>query len=499
MKIRVIFLFVLPLCSMMVYAYHTGALLITPSMIVPHCVRAVDNQMQVRVPNQFTMPAGEASCGYQALYNGLALVDFVRSSEADRSAQLNKVTLPEARLPLFGSSDTEWRKIVGAKRAEKLAKDPILEKLMEQVRGKRRILLNQKKRPSGQLQYTFNNDCYVQFDGLEQQWQQDELDALMKFLTNVARTLSEKEHRKVGHDLVYRLSRKEIEKAIHDEIPKESESQGVYSRLKKSNIIARYIRVSDIACVMPLDPGDWLAGDEIDKLIKHLHRHNVFIVGDSMSASARLSESPLVFTNEKLTNFISAFQNPQGNALGAFIIYTKDPSLTDSLLSPFKKTPETEAEMIQEEMESNDRGHWFTLVANKVGNQRQYILADSADNRVRIDDPRVLDVIELLEGEDSEESSQEMQGDSQVAIAVQQIQIQGASSQPAPLVKTLKMRSTRIRLAQSYWTAPKAFCAGVCAGALSYAAYIRWFNQTVDKSTQQDSTPAPTHDFRFLI
>ncbi len=172
---------------------------------------------------------------------------------------------------------------------------------------------------------------------------------------------------------------------------------------------------------------NWITGDEILNIIssdKDKGSH-IFMCGRIEGSTTPLTMDPLLEEKE-FKEFLKKFRDNQSDCTGRFLVYTQDRSIFEKILPRFvtnffsdvgtwlsspssSEQPSGEAysEWRTAQASAND-GHWYTVVANKIGNQRQYVIVDSLNNTSRFTDKRFLELKQILEGNSVQSSTGQM-------------------------------------------------------------------------------------------
>jgi hypothetical protein len=147
--------------------------------------------------------------------------------------------------------------------------------------------------------------------------------------------------------------------------------------------------------------GNWIESIQLHSLLRDCARVDLstaFITGNNvLQPDIPLSQDPLLYTSDEFANFVFAFRDDQGSATATFYVYLKGLSAKSTIISPNESNMVT----LKNTMSSYNHGHWICMVAHRVGNERQFIIADSADNTSRVEHYRIKELRALLlEGPD---------------------------------------------------------------------------------------------------
>ena len=472
------------------------------------------NRIQVKVPSQSRLTDGAASCGYQALYNGLAIKDLITND--DVASSLERLRSPEERNRHFGSNTMLWRQPIAIERTKHTAKNSIEEQLIPCFRGYKSYP-TQFGTGQGSYVKSYSNNRWVAFHRLEPQWKSEELDILFTLITNVARDLS-KEYR-VEHDaLIHRIPGSLFEQKLQTEIGRRLNADTceyplIYSALNDPNHLRCYLDFRNTTCSVPLDPGDWLEQAEIETTIDRVAgeaRPPIFIIGGQISADQPLTQDGTIQSDD-FRRYKRRFQTRDQNTLGIFLLYIKEKGFMERAGTFVKETKNwvasliggrssTEAEYYEAETASNTGGHWFCLVANKVGNQTQYVLADSLGDTLRMDNSRVLELIELLEGESSTKPN-ETNG---IGFAQPSSILNTSTSATPPAAPNhLQNHSSNIQTntdTSHIFARPKVLLSMMAIGSIvSYGIYRRYYRSDTSNTSSEDTNHSTRAFPPFLI
>lgn len=325
--------------------------------------RAEQDSLQVTVPSQFQMVNGGASCGYQALFNGLKISDLITKSGAAWLEAKNDIGLLEKRNELFGACTTPWRQFIIDNRKKAAFIERLTEEILRQwtenlsTDGKA-VLRDQVTRISRKLV----GDLYKREKGV---------------LNVDAETIK--------NDLL-----EEINKTLQTATTAINQIQ--LPHLHEELTTNRFGKFNDIALQTPSELGNWLEPHELYNLIEQFNLNDqrlIFCVGGSINGSMPLTEDIELQTNPDFQRFQKEFQSESGTTSAVFLLYTGGRTAHD--------TRKADKNYYAAATSGCTHGHWYTVVANKVGAERQYILADSL-NPDRLHHERFRELKALLEG-----------------------------------------------------------------------------------------------------
>lgn len=153
----------------------------------------------------------------------------------------------------------------------------------------------------------------------------------------------------------------------------------------------------------------WEIGDQLD-LFADTTLANVplFTLGDRIGATEPLSQDSTA-DDKDFKQLQEALRRDDGNAKAILVLYLKKHCSNESSWFPFSSwfssTPKfngvrSEAEIIAAETRASSKGHWVSMVVNKVGRDIQFLLADSGNNNNLLDVERIHEAKALLLGPD---------------------------------------------------------------------------------------------------
>ena len=483
---------------------------ITPPILGTSFQEVQGKKIQISVPSQSFLTDGAASCGYQALYNGLAIKDLI--TVYDALSALEHLRSLKERNNRFGRNTARWRQPIAIERTNNTAKNSIEEKLVPCFRGNMHF---PTQFGIGQGSYVkgYSNNRWIAFHHLEPQWKTEELNILFARITNVARDLTEQSRIERGN-LVYEIPGSLFEQTLKMRFNKHyNENPLIYSALNDTNYLRQYLDFRNTTCSVPLDPGDWLEQAEIEDTIDRVAQvvePPIFIIGGRIGTDESLTQDGTIQT-ETFDIFRDAFQTRDQNALGIFLLYIKEKGWIEktttfmketinSVFSLFTGRSTSEAEHYEAETTSNTGGHWFCLVANKVGNQTQYVLADSLDDTSRMQNSRVLELIEILEGESSTKPNESHGGESaQSSILLNTSTSATPPVAPSPLHNKALNIQTNTN-ASSTFARPKVLLSMMAIGSIvSYGIYRRYYRSDTSNTSSEDTNRSTRAFPPFLI
>ncbi len=356
--------------------------------------------IQITVPSQSGMQNGGTSCAYQATFNGQALHDLLMSSAEKRQTLLAALKDTQARHHKFCAEDSPWRQEVLLMRAQGVnAKKEIEEQIGRSYKGASFPTSAECKEDS--LYKRLPNNSPVEFAGTPAA-EAILLDKLWSENGTIARNISEAHREIVNGSLTYTVSAQEIKQAFLVGIQKRiddkaTEDKTPYESLNNEARLSGFIDFKDVTVNIPLASvnSNWLESHEILRLLTteiKPHMAPTFISSD-LTGDMPLAGDPSWKTSEALKTFISEFQKDDGNQTGIFLVYVS--GLTSEPI-----TWSSEKEFYSQATNCSTNGHWYTIVAHKVGNQRQFIAADSLGNPSRINHYRLKEIKSILEGKD---------------------------------------------------------------------------------------------------
>ncbi len=367
-----------------------------------------DDIIQLSVPSQFKRQNGDASCGYEAIFNGCAIRNILYVAAGDRLDALTSLKEDEdERDRTFGSKESPWRQAIAIKREQKKAQEALEEQIGFMFKGVA-ICLSKERLPKQFRYRTLLNKKVLQFPLASSPEEQAFWDALWQETCNVARDLSCAHRELKENELAYTISADEIQQQFLVRLQgrvdnPETEKQAMYAALNNEAKLAEFIEFDEAAVRVPLnDVGNWLESDEIEYVLREGAKDDMistFILGGTLCTDKPLTKDKLVKKSDIYKSFISDFQKDGiRNQTGIFLIYT----------CPLGATPEKDysdmsnKDATESATQSNSHGHWICVVAHKVGAKRQLIIANSLANSSYIDHYRVKELRCLLQGVDYE-------------------------------------------------------------------------------------------------
>jgi len=332
--------------------------------------------IQLAVPNQMAMLHGSASCGYQACFNGLKIRDILLNAANREELFKNlRYDLLE-RTAQFCGKNSPWRSHIIFRRSLRKIQELVRDKLdlsfkdAQADETQRNLLLNQRIPIAGKLARK-----HAKLNG-----------------TEVACTMSAAD---ISETLRQHLEERVKNAAEQKDDPLCQQNLAVYQKLLEN--LSTLIAFKDLSIKAPAhDDGNWIDSQEIEDMLTnvvHDSMDNFFIVGNNgFGAEDRLSNDEVIKA-KAFTDFAEKFQQDDGSLTGIFLVYIKQLTST-----PKPIDVSNEQHTYSEATASANDGHWICMVAHKIGNQRQYVLADSLLNCSRLDHYRIKEVRSLLNG-----------------------------------------------------------------------------------------------------
>lgn len=366
---------------------------LTPALVDNKCTEAPD-RIQIHVTNQFEVPASETDCAYHALCNGLTIAQIIRSVRPEKRAELlsSLTDFSKKKSLLFGSQESSWKKTILERRALPQIKSELkyqLLKALKVLQDAQEYAHNPERGKANPLHWIpvsrggsvyFKVVCkteeertlFVKLEGI--------IDLVVAELTS-AKQISYFQDTTYAHETISTLL-EEILGTKLDENKKNLDDFAPYEALSDAGILS-YFNLKNINIPYPSDPekGSWLTSAEIKVLLGEdytkkcfeygIEPAEVLILGDSQVANMPMKYDPALAQND-FKALRKKLAHPSDNALAVIVLFT-----------PFEGSP---------------KGHWYTLVVNKIGSHIQYILADSANDHPRLAEPRLDETIALLLG-----------------------------------------------------------------------------------------------------
>lgn len=359
--------------------------------------------VQLSVPNQSSMENGNASCGYQAAFNGLAIRNLLIAPQDARAGNLKTFQEAVARHDKFCKNDSLWRKAIILRRGQKVAKKILEAQIAQSFKGA--TVLNSSDRKEGKRYRYLPQNILVEFPLAQSEHEALLWEKLWSENCNVAYDLST-QHKEVSQDsLSYTVSADDIKKQFLARIKKrkeddKTENKAPYEELYNGSKVSEYVDFTDATVHTPLGTdSNWLESDEIEFMLtqqENLDMSTIFIVSD-IPADKPLTEAPTLTTSKAYKDFVADYTVNEGSQTGIFLLYIND--LTSSA-EQVNNNNEPMSAFTDRATKNNTRGHWFCVVAHKVGGERQLIIADSLGNASRIGNIRVMELQCLLQGSD---------------------------------------------------------------------------------------------------
>lgn len=356
-----------------------------------------DDILQLVVPSQFGMTNGGASCGYQAAFNGSAIHEILQKSP-QRSELLKALQTVEARDAAFCKTESPWRSQIRVRRCL-----PHLKKMLEAQIGlsfkNARAIPKSPHTPRAKV-HKLNDDMEVIFPDDQHQIDTDLRTLLWSHSKDILLPLTARYA--VMQDGVVKctIPASEIKESMKHRIEtvmrslEKKERLPLYEQLLEN--LDKFIDYKDFSgTIAPEDIANWIDSEEL-KAVLDMHQPNtanIFITGNNgRDPEDPLSEDIGLLTSPEYLAFAAQFQDDVSNCTGIFCLYIKGLQAQQTTMAT-----QNEQEFTAQATSASDNGHWICMVAHKVGNQRQYIIADSASNTPRIDYYRVKEVKALLE------------------------------------------------------------------------------------------------------
>jgi len=315
--------------------------------------------LQLTVPNQFSMALGGSSCGYQALYNGLCSIKLAQGKE---------FSLTESREALFCSSQSPWRKLIIDARTRSEGKEQIQFQIASTF-GK----VFPRRNSTGSMP-----------DYAASLGQTQDLNGTTTLLWNAACNVTTSLSKSTGsldevEGIRYTLSSEDLKEAFKKEctLRAQSDTSEYRTLLTRNPTYLDTLSFNPVSITVPYADSGWLTGDEMLQILKTCGNDEsecpVFWVGDSMDDSMSLEQfDKLVGLSDELHEFRKKFQTAEGSHMGLF--------------------------MIRKSGGLFGQPHWYSVLAHKIGNERQYLVTDSSRNASRLQDTRFVQLTHYLEG-----------------------------------------------------------------------------------------------------
>lgn len=396
------------------------------------------NLLQLNVLNQFWQNCGGgASCGYQALKNGIVIARLIHSDLAQRMQLLYELTSISLVQALFGKVGSDWRASVIKSRRRSIIVQVISNILHlrllgcehitdPRVRGENIFALNYNKGSVTYLPFTPEEIALENFD--------QEREAYRSCIGTVAELLANNMPIEAQQATNISVTTQEIIAAFNDALefkgrddyryqePADLRRRALYNALRANpDKIGQYFpEIADIQIIVNNNgimepstrmagsfaegflPGEWLTSDEVNPLITR-ERASAFLNG--------------IWQNVRILCVGDQGQGSLANQLRNADLYAGGVQVFAPHMTGHDTDNLYQREFIDEDVQhfaDSIRGtqgqlpfvgiiilcvpgHWITIVVNKIHGEIQYILADSV-GASRINDARVSELIALLEG-----------------------------------------------------------------------------------------------------
>ncbi len=362
--------------------------------------------IQLSVPHQSSMENGNASCAYQAVFNGLSILDCLIAPEGEHSRKLNVLKDVLLRHDTFCKYDSPWRKAISLSRSLKEAKKMLETQIGMSFKGAA-ILNASDRKENKRYRSVPQENVLVEFPAAQSDHEALLRDTLWSENCNVALARSLHHKETLGGFLSYKVSAGEIKTQFlerlttrkNDDKIKNKALKALYEELSSDSRLSEFVDFREATVHVPLcRDTDWLESNEIELLLaqqKNLDMSTVYVLSD-IQADKPLLEHPTLTTSKTFKDFVAHYQVDGGAQMGMFIIYLKD---LESASADVNDTDSLSA-FTDQATQSNTSGHWVCVVAHKVGNERQLIIADSLGNPSRIEHIRIKELECLLQGSD---------------------------------------------------------------------------------------------------
>ncbi len=369
-----------------------------PQEFHEYLLKQQGNRFKLRVKNQFDADGGgSASCGYHALKNSLFIAAALQSPLQAQELLANLIS-PAPISRLFAKETDSWRAAVIEKRSISYLRDVFYNALLLCLRGVKKIE-RQESRPKGDYNYHLKfNQGWLGFEpfSAEDEHKNDERDAFQSVLINVASTMAMAIYRVqekiivpdynvlpinllmtfLTRELVRRIELKESKFEIlnsEEKINQYFDFQGISPELKLQSVppaLSSYLVDPSIA--RNGSRGDWLESSEIlscwnyskrKSLMPDLNNIKLICIEDKVG---NVSYGQQCVTNKNLATLIERLKDPESSFISILIVHYP--------------------------------GHWISCVIDKKGLDHCYIITDSNNNSLDLEDTNLLELIAMLNG-----------------------------------------------------------------------------------------------------
>ena len=366
-------------------AHLNNKLLIPDSHVeVPH--------IQMNVANQ----RWGAKCGLNALFNGITIAQLAQSNSVQKVDILKKLKDFDEREKLFGTDQCSWGRLVSIKRTQELIMSDIQEQIGLCIKGSACIdTISSEHTVSDKIAtYKLKNSKILAINTFEEQWKKEELMLLLTMLTPFSRNVVDNCYQASNEILFCTASQADLFRICYESLKKKYNDTKSPDKEKLEPIIAPllenegqrlhiYFDFKPIAVEKRLTGMDWAEQEELSAVIETLaNKKSIFFVGDTLPAAFPLSQDQR-FNDDTFKDFKKEFDKQESSLVGVFLMYictgTYSADMSDLQLN-----------------QANSHGHWYSIVANKVGPQVQYLLADSLGNPSRVHNRRFIELMNYL-------------------------------------------------------------------------------------------------------
>ncbi len=391
---------------------------------------------QFIVADQAAMKGSDADCGYHALSNGFALARLAQSlTKEEQEIFLEWLRSEEKKNELFVTPESPWKSAVIEDRMRREAKKKVTYHLLKSLKNAQEVYEEPQATP---LKKVVPGDACNTWLVLscQNEGEVKKVEGVMSLVRNLSIQLID-ESGLNAQKSSYVLSGKDAFTILETTLEAKSRPLGEWlmansddSDLRMhqtyqdifADTLKKYIDITDTEITASLDDGTWLDAQEILRLstlkstfkkfnVGKKNNIPILTIGDSPEARFSMAQDAAVRFGGQFTDLIEQLKR-DGDHLAIICMYeplSSDSHASESFLwydwiikkifgSSNTATRPIQSDQAYYSNASKVKGHWYTLLVNKVGQTVQFVLADSFRNEVRIKDKRVTEAINLLEG-----------------------------------------------------------------------------------------------------
>ncbi len=437
-------------------AMETCQLVVTKELVGDQYKQHKDNIFQLAVANQRDMAGSETDCGYHSLCNGLAIAQFIQSATPAQQAHfLSWLSSEEEKGQLFVTPDSPWKSMVIEDRMKKEARKRITKHLLKSIKNSEVAYQEPEASPTRTVLKVATKEWILIKSQSEDE--ASKVACVVDLVRNISVQIADKLHPN-GQNNSFLIRSTEIVSSLDELLKMKSKpdeemvkriatDKNTQKKLQfyqtiRAETLAKYLEIKDIEITLEPDSGTWIDAKEINDLSTSKATFRKFFeadekqeqgdsslpvitIGDSPEAKISMAQDAavriegefseltkkltqdsnhlaLILVYEPLSNSSSTVSSASGDDSGSFFLDWFIPSFLRSS-QPMKQqqlsdqSHQSDADYYNSA--SKEKGHWFTLVVNKVGKELQFLVTDSWKNTDRLNDRRITEIIKLLKGE----------------------------------------------------------------------------------------------------